>query len=224
MLMARLLLENFNPDAPGTNRYVDAVALSDAEASELARLLNELVGSKDFQDASFFVEGMTIPGQREVRELREIYLSGRKRGGRSRALGSIRWYEFQARLGIVKDADRRTGTEPMNFMYFLEMERRLLGLSGLHPHVIPIILKLVAAQHQSIEAVRQGHKWLPHGTIKNLVLAPFSCREEHNIPTAQLAAAITVVADISVLFTTRDWGVTGTISTIAGASIAAVRK
>ena len=41
------------------------------------------------------------------------------------------------------------------------------------------------------------------------------------MPTSRVAGIASIVANMSVLFSTRDWSVAGTLSTIAGAGIAA---
>lgn len=44
---------------------------------------------------------------------------------------------------------------------------------------------------------------------------------DSTLSKSRLAAVISIVINSSVLFTTRDWSVTGTLSTMAGAMIAA---
>src|SRR5882672_5100196 len=219
-LMAKLLVENLKPQESGSNRDVNSVMLTDGEAREIIELLNRIVESEEFQLRSFFVEGMTLPGAEESRVLREIFLSERKRRGRTRTLASVRWGEFQFRLGIIKDPIKGGRARPMGQEHFIAMERQLLGAAGLHPYVIELLLEIVRSHWNDIEDTRAGQKSLVHGSLKKIVVEPFQCWHEepgYHASTSQIAAAITIIADSTVLFTTRDWGVAGTLSTMAAA-------
>lgn len=227
-LMAKLLLECVDSDAAGSNLPSGVIALTDKEADELINRLEDLLNSRGFIEACYFVEGLTLPGEQNESRLREIYLSARKRRGRSRALASIHWSEFRSRLGIKESPALATRTVPMDFEYFKKMEERLLSTTGIHPRVITLIMRVVSSQAQQLEQIRRGQRSLQHGTVKPLVADPiFRWREQRSqsrdlrISTTKIAAAITIVANISVLFTTRDWSVTGTLSTMVGALAAA---
>ena len=226
VLMAKLLLERMDSGATGSNLPADMVTLTDTdrEADELVDRLEKLVNSREFIEACYFVQGLTLAETQDESQLREIYLSARKRRGRTRARASTHWAEFQARLGLVKRLTFRTRTAPMGFEYFLKMERRLLSASGLHPRVIELIMRLVGNQASQVEKIRSGQRSLEHGTVKPLVADPIHRWREQRlqsrdlqVSTRSIAAAITIVADIAVLFTTRDWSATGTLSTMAAA-------
>jgi hypothetical protein len=110
----------------------------------------------------------------------------------------------------------------------MKMERKLLSAAGLHPRVVELLLKLIDSQRTEIEQFRSGQRSLELGSIKKLVITPFKRwweqakpLHDRQISTTRIAAAMTVIADMSVLLTTRDWGIAGTISTVAGATVAA---
>ncbi|HKJ00416.1 MAG TPA: hypothetical protein VKB51_18225 [bacterium] len=222
-LMVRLLLENMDQHAD-SNLPPGMVALTDKEADELVRSLEALVGKREFVEACYFVQGLTNPDSAEQARLREIYLSARNRRGRTRALASIHWAQFQARFGLINENTRHANTARMDFAHFKRMEERLLASLGIHENVIKLVLWIIDDQESQIEMARVGRRSLRHGTIKPLVADPiYRWRENRGktrdlrVSTTSISAAITIVANISILFTTRDWSVTGTLSTMAGA-------
>ena len=224
VLMAKLLLEHMDQGAVGSNLPAGMVTLTDGEANELIARIEDLVNSRDFLEASYFVEGLTIPGVEEEARVREIYLSARRRRGRTRVLASTHWSEFQVRLGITRNVVRGTRAEPMSFEYFREMEKRLLLAAGIHRRVIELVIRVVGSQAPQIEEIRIGQRSLGHGTVRQLVIDPLRRWHEQlanfqgrHVSTTRIAAALTIVADTGVLFTTRDWSVAGTLSTMAGA-------
>lgn len=224
MLLAKLLLECINSDSMGSNLPSNMVTLTDSEADELASSLEKLVNSRDFMETCYFVEGLTLQGTRNDPGIREIYLSARKRRGRSRAMASMHWSEFLVRLGLYKKAPWSVRCTPMDIEYFQRMEERLLAASGLHPKVVKLIMGVIDSQTPGLEEIREGNRSLKRGTVKPLVADPIFRWREHrrepldlNISKKNVVAAITIVADASVLFTTRDWSVTGTLSTMAAA-------
>lgn len=231
LLLSKLLLEQLDRDTERSNLPTDIVALTDAEAAELLDLMENLVNSREFAQACYFVEGVTYPESTEELQLREIYLSGRKRRGRTRALANLHWSDFKTRLGILKTLTWTPRTEPMTLDYFQTMEERLLRSAHLRPEVVNLVLRVIGHQIEYLDGIRSGQRTLKHGTVKELVGDPFfrwrrsrSHRDDLQIPANKIAAVITIVANISVLFTTRDWSVTGTLSTMAGAMAALSAK
>jgi hypothetical protein len=90
--------------------------------------------------------------------------------------------------------------------------------------VIELIMRVISAQANQVNKIRRAETSLDHGIIKKSVIEPFlSWREQpkaaHDEPVSKVrfASALTIIADLSVLFGTRDWSVTGTISTMASA-------
>ena len=170
----------------------------------------------------------------EEQPAREIYLSWRKRRGRSRAMASTHWQEFLVRLGLSRERGGYWRAAPivhadrMTTQKFLTLERALLESSDLNARVRELVLRVVTAQSAAIESIRDGEKVLPRGDLTRL---PMKIAQEVDIArrtvgvqpmsTQKVAGIITIVADMSVLFTTRDWSVVGTLSPIAGALVAA---
>jgi hypothetical protein len=229
-LMARLLLEQLNNQFSDSNRTADEVVLTDEEANELMGLVNQLVESKEFAETAFFVEGLTDANTSNDRQLREIYLSARGRNGRSRALASYHWAEFRVRLGIVESPVWNVAAAPMSLDHFHQMERKLLMAAGVTPRVADFVMKIVTAQDTGLQQLREKKRSLPRGIVKRAIWDPFSRlvgKGAHRscdrlVSATRVAAALTLMSNISIMFTTRDWGVAGTLSTMAGALAATV--
>ncbi len=226
--MARLLLERLDTLPSQSNLSGDQIALSDIEAEELLQLLEQLVSSGEFKRACHFVEELTAP-QQNFRPLREIYLSARKQLGRSRAVASFHWSDFLTRLGIRAPDAWYVRSTPMSLDHFHGMERKLLLSAQLNPRVVNFVLKVVAAQDAGLEAIRAGNRALVRGAVRNAIELPLSkLRKMHgkvmdqDMSATSIAHAMTVICNSSVLFTTRDWSVTGALSTMAGALAASV--
>ena len=223
MLMGRLLLEYVDQGSMGTNVPANKITLTDSEATALLEGLETLSGSREFREASYFVEAITSQDPKEEIRAREIYLSGRQRRGRSRILATADWLDFKARLGIGQEVfswTRRPGL--LDFTRLQNMERRLLLAAGLDKRAVDIAMVTLVSQKQEIEELRNRRRQLRHGIIRNLVLIPFHKWRDRvmdlEISKDRITAAILIVTDVSVLFTTRDWNVVGTLSSLAGAA------
>lgn len=231
-LIAQLLLQHSDPDSISGNIPMGAVPLSDSEAEELADLIDSLVSNRRFLEVSYFVEGITAQDDRNESALKEIYLSARKNRGRSRAMASTHWAQFRSRLGTDKYAVRRIRPEMMSFGRFLEMERRLLSSLGVHPRVVNLLLKVIEFHEGEIEELRDSSAAIPHGTFKKIISSmteTVGARDmqsvyDNLVSHTDLSAVATFIANSSVMFTTRDWGVAGTISCMAGALIGMRRQ
>ena len=115
----------------------------------------------------------------------------------------------------------------MDIDKFMTLERKLIESTGLHPRVRDLIMRTVRAKEASIESIRNGDATLPKGSLTKL---PLRIAQEIQasrlvgvkpMSTQKMVGIITIVADTSVLFTTRDWNVVGTLSNLAGALVAA---
>jgi hypothetical protein len=222
LLMSRLLLEALDPPLHQSNRPTHSVTLTDREAQELLALLTTLLGSHEFNFACSFVEGISqkdFPNE----ALREQFLSARKRKGRTRALASIHWSQFLNRLGRSNSHIPYGHVEEMPLDHFFAMERRLFRATGINPKVSNFISEQLYAQSEELEEVRDGAKPLVRGSVKKDVGELVACglKSIRHLSAARISAAIIIVANASVLFTTRDWSVTGTLSTMSGALAAA---
>ena len=94
-----------------------------------------------------------------------------------------------------------------------------------HPRVTALVNDLLQKKRGDIEAIRNSNKRVSLQIVKNVVrpiveglkVGGYGRPDYNVIGKYNVSALWTVVSDLSVLFTTRDWGVTGTISTIPGA-------
>lgn len=101
------------------------------------------------------------------------------------------------------------------------MEVRLLRALRVHPALEKLIEDLVIRRTDLFERFEQREQILLSGQIRRGVMSLV----EHlrgslggiHVSKTQLVGVATVVSDVTVMFSTRDWGVAGTLSTIAGA-------
>jgi len=155
--------------------------------------------------------------------LRELFLAARKRRGRTRALASIHWSQFLNRLGRPTSHVPYGYVEKMTPDHFFAMERKLFRATGISPIVSNFISEQLYLQKGELEEVREGAMPLSKGSVKKGVDEIFirGLKGMRCVSAARISAAVTIVANVSVLFSTRDWSVTGTLSTMCGAVAAA---
>lgn len=213
-----------------SNRDPEYIPLSDAEAATLLALLEEFISTKRLKESAYFVENVFSQSYDAAR-LREIYLKWRKRYGKSRAVATVQWQNFLARLGAIASfagSDRiwyRATATRMSSAHFLRMEHRLIEASGLSPHVKSLIVEYLNSRIDQVEQVRNRTLTLRSGQVaakpREIIEAlkrDASTPVGHEpIKTTKIAAVMTIVLDLSALYTTRDWSVTGFMSTVAGA-------
>lgn len=198
------------------------VPLSDQSAATLLTLLEGYIASKKFRDRAEFIELLSSGGSSKL--AREIYLRGRSEAGRTRVAASWQWGDFQLRLGIGNDIARGSSATYMDFGHFLRMEERLLAELQLHPRVRALVIQMVVDRKSEVEALRNGRMKIGRGSVRDV---PKPIVEElqqpkpdggHMLPLKKVVALTTLTADLSVMFTTRDWGVAGTLSAMAAAA------
>lgn len=221
-LLAKLLIEATDSSNERPNVPRKHVVLSDAEAKELTDYLELIANSRSFIEASFFAEAVTDPLLES--QAKEIYLTARKRNGRDRMMASNQWASFQIRLGINVPGYQIVKAETMPLSYFKRMERKLLLSADLSPRVVDLLMSVVEQQENALADIRKQKRKLQTGLIKASVMNPVlkwaKCSDrvaDRAMSREKVAGIMTVVADTTVMFTTRDWGVAGTLSTIAGA-------
>lgn len=214
------------------NHSYEEVPLSNAEAARLIELLEELLSSKKFLESCHFVEGLSRGREADIATLRDIFNYWRGRTGRNKSMSWLHFNEFLRRYNSEIDPERSRHLprlREMSFSYFMRMERILLAAAPLSPRVRALTLSVVKKFEADIELARRGLKPLPNGVIKaqprvlleGLRVSNLSVVGMPTFAATQIVGIVTLVADTSVLFTTRDWGVAGTFSTIAGAMAAA---
>ena len=214
-----------------SNATCDEVPLSDTEAIRLLELLEQFVTSKKFVEGSYLIERLFGPGALYDGELRDIYLSWRRRAGKSRAVARIQWENLLGRVGIWTtsrgnpDVWYRASANPMPIDHFVRMEARLANAAQVHPRVKALILKLVNTRLSFIQDVRFGREELAPNSISEppkelLATLRRESGSRVGVPpmkTSKLVGIMTIVMDFSAIYTTRDWSVTAFLSTIAGA-------
>jgi hypothetical protein len=212
----------------GANYTENEVALSDREAARLIELLEELLSSKKFLEGCFFAEEITKGSRADIGRLRNIFTEWRNRSGRAKSMSWIHWNEFLMRFNLVTMPSHERllpNRKQMEFDYFLKMERILLQNSGVAPQVTGLVLRMISKRSDYIEEARQGHREIKANTISSEIkrLVEEMKIDGHarlsvgSISAQRAAGLLTIVADSAAMFTTRDWGVAGTLSTMAGA-------
>jgi hypothetical protein len=228
VLLGKLLLEHVGQGRRSSNLPNPSIALTDSEANHLLALIEQLLSSREFLESTHFVEALTLPGEAEESKSRELFLSNRKRRGRSRILASTHWAEFKARAGLsgltLVSGHR---ISPMDLGQFQEMEGRLLQASGAHRDVVELVMKTLRSHLPEVQEIRDRKRSLRHGVLRRILLEPYerwnkgvSSTLDREVSVDQVSAAMLLVADVSVLFTTCDWGVAGTLSAMASSTIA----
>lgn len=201
----------------------------------LIDLLEEFATSRKFVEGAYFVEKLTQRNIDEDGDIREIFLSWRKFYGRSRSMASTHWHDFLLRFGRIRYEYARGLTRApyeMSYSHFREMERLLLTRSGVGDRIKSIVLTVVDKYQTEVESARRGDLPLPMGSVSKLPKAISSALQKQRddrigaptLSASQAAGLMTVLTDVSVLFTTRDWGVAGTISTIGGGIAATIHS
>jgi hypothetical protein len=228
-LLSHLLEDSLVQTGERTNLPLRSVALSEAEKRELANLLGSLLEDRSFYLALSFVDGiLNLNGLRDE-QLREIYLSERKKRGRTRVLSSKLWADFLARIG------RRSGwttwgssAHPMDYSHFLKMEERLLNALKFPRSVIREAVQLISRLQTSVEQVllkSAQAKAAVEDTTHDLLIRlreTLRSRSVQELSKSQVIGLAIVVANTSVLFTTRDWSAAGTMSAISGGLVQTV--
>lgn len=213
-----------------SNHESEYTPLSDREARKLLELLEEFVSTKRFIESAYFVEKLFSDSYDSI-ELREIYLKWRRKYGKSRAVATVQWQNFLARLGAIspfEGADRvwyRASASRMSLDHFLRMEEKLLETAGLSPRIRALVMTYLRSRAESVEQVRNRKTRMHIGQVSakpKEIITALKCDQQSQfghqpLKTSKIAAVITIVMDFSALYTTRDWSVTGFMSTVAGA-------
>jgi hypothetical protein len=232
-LLAKLIGEE-SPSQKG-NSFPDSVALTDSEASRLVELLEELVTSKSFLEGAFFTEQISLGHGADLNQLRSIFTYWRAKKFRNRSMSWLHWSEFTMRLSAqcFPAGQRVAGPrKEMTIAYFKKMEWILLRNADVTPRVSALIVEMIGKLEVEIEATRNGFSPLKPGSIANepksllneLKADRLSVLGLRSFPANRLAGILTIVADSTVMFTTRDWGVAGTLSTMAGAIATSIKS
>jgi hypothetical protein len=216
-LLERLLLEcTYNQG--GANVADGTAPLSDEDARELVTRIDAALESKEFWETSYLIEAISR-GQRE--KARDIYLSARARNGFSRIMSGSKYHSFLVRLGYEKSY--LPGTMEMDYEYFVRMERKLHLQIGIQPVIVDLLERFLWTHAEQVNAARKGTNQIEDGLLIKSLKAVRPIRDvrgrfvDEIWSTNRIAGALTLFANMTVMFTTRDWTVTGTMSAMAGA-------
>lgn len=223
-LIGSLILESENPCCSLPNSSCCNIPISDNEADIICELISDYQNNYMFSRKLKFIESLSDPSREFDAE--KIYFEELKRQGRGTIHRSNKWGDFLRRFG------RPTITSPytkrMSLAKFKEMERTLFEASGMHPVVVDLLIQQISLAELEIEAVRDGRFLFHKGEILEQILKLKDDLQAKPHPLRSISAAkasglATLIADCGVLFTSRDWGVAGTISTMAGALLLGIR-
>lgn len=218
VLLSKIVLEEHRQSYAGNvgeNRFL----IGDKDSMALCNLLTEYVNSHSFLRGATFAEMVSDGRLSDDSKAREIYLKSRSERGRTRVLASRQWIDFRARLGLPLPA-YSSGVYRMDGDQFVEMEVRLLRALNVHPALERLIEDLVIRRKDLFERFEKREQILSLGQIRRDIVALVSKLKNSaggaSVSKTQVVGLATVVSDVTVMFSTRDWGVAGTCSTIAG--------
>lgn len=211
-----LLLEKLLDEASVVQGNIEnAVGLSHEEAQELTVAINHKLESKEFWNAAALVENLS-QGNREA--ARHIYLEGRARRGASRIMSSNHYHQFLVRLGFERP--HLPDLRPIDFEHFVRMERRVWSAIGVSPHIIDLLERYLRQNKKEIELARAGKLPLASGKIireaRSLRPPEGTSAWDYVLQSNRIAGALTLFSNMGVMFSTRDWSVASTMSTLAG--------
>lgn len=227
------LLSNAEPMGGRGNQGIDTILLSDKETVELARHFDRLLQSRWFLEAIYFVDQIYGGFHVNLEALKAIFVAGTKRNGRGANIHStLKWQEFLIRLGAMKPIWPNRNVKPMSFDHFIRMERRLLEHLRLAVRTRDLIMSVASSGRENHERLGAFDFTTIYGErldrqyegeeslfrrVRDRTRAIFSDALKREASAQQLAGLTTLIANSSVMFTTRDWGIAGTISTMCGA-------
>lgn len=232
------LLSHSYPVGNCRNQDSNTVVLSDKEAAELSRHFERLLGSREFLESIYFVDQIFGRSKSHRQDLKSLFTTASKRKGRAaNVLSTLKWHQFLMRLGLLRP-NWPNDPQPMSFDHFLNMEQRLFKQLGLRARTCEQLLDVGSngrERHEQLtkfdftsihgERLDRAHEpaTLPFHRVKERVRV-FADTIRRDVTSQQLAAWTTIVVDSSVMFTTRDWSVTSTISQMCGAIPLAIIK
>jgi hypothetical protein len=205
-------------NAPSTE-----IVFSPRESFALERGVGNVLDDRNLFHSLYFVENLVSNGGATEDDLKEIYLQQRKRFGYDRALSSARWHEYVTRLGMRKGSlsTYLRGAEMMTFDHFIRMEKKLFSIQNISSDVSDFAISLIQKNRAQVDEIRStsfnDRSQAPRlGFVSRVKSSLNSIRESNSMPPEKLAALMVVITNSTSLFSSRDWSVAGTISTMAG--------
>ncbi len=228
-VLAKHLVESREGAETESNVGSGKLVLTDSQAIELFELIEAYLSQEQFRSRSRFIDGLSDRRRMSAaskKSVRRLYIEGAREYTTPGVMESMKWRDFQVRFGVKFEDTMRAKATRMNIEYFGQMERKLFNEVGLHPDVVELAMGIVEDNMSFVEDVRKGNAFLEQGSTREVFeRVGRECRGDENqypwsglINRGNVASAIIVVSNLSTLFTTRDWTVTGTLSAIAGSA------
>jgi hypothetical protein len=210
------------------NAPKDYAVLTDPEMEMLADELESYIDQNSFVKYAYFIDNIFSSSRDDI-ALREIYLSERKKRGRSRAMASQHWSELKSRLGLL-DRHWASDAVPMNESTFLKLEKQLIDATIETPGFRSHIMTTVAQNSQFRKVLTEdgGQSKSPSTyTLLNKTLGQLRSavegRSHHKAISASRISAIGgLLIDCAAMFTTRDWSTAATHSGLATTAALAI--
>lgn len=219
--LSQLIGEHLSRTTP--NATDSEFLLLSSEAQDLGVSIAELLEDRDFFGAVDFVDGLCSDHLNEER-LKAAYLAGRKRAGYSRAVATSQWHQYLTRLGSKRTSQSTLviSAKRMEFEQFLFMERRLFDELKIIPRSRNFLMESIKANQSIVEEARDlAANFRGQSPIKRIMRNTREVLDQlrsgvDKLSVSQVTGLTILVANSTVLFASRDWGVAGTISTMAG--------
>ncbi|MBS0269150.1 MAG: hypothetical protein JSS54_09245 [Proteobacteria bacterium] len=224
-LLSKILIENV--DGCGGNHEPGKVSLSDHQASELLELLEILIQDERFFRRLAFVNQIVDASPLDEKlDLKLARLTGKRPIGAGIGMTSENMRKWRVRLG-ASFPQQANDPLPMTFTHFLKLEQKLLNELGVDPRVAGLVMNAAARNEQVFLSLlrsingqngpaAEAPKVFRLQDLTRKFLKPLSDAHVREFPKDRVVGLFTMVSNTSILFTTRDWGVAGTISTLCG--------
>lgn len=233
-LLSKIIIENL--DGVADNRSSDMLTLTDAQAGELLRLLEQLMQSETFLRKLSFVNLIVDASPDDPKlDLKLVRLTGKRPIAAGIGMTSETMRKWRVRLGVCPPIGPKDPA-PMTFGHFLKMEERLLAALDVDPRVADLVLRVAARSEYALRELllaisggildeAKSPRVLRLGALKRMFVPLLSDTHIRELPRERVGALFMAISDMSVMFTTRDWGVAGTMSNIcAGLAMYNVHK
>lgn len=204
------------------------IMLSHEDGVRLLELIRNTMNQIEFQKKLEFTEKIYSKDFSDIQTCKETFKFLRKRNKQSSVMVTGKWHDLLLRLGS-SHGYRYTGANAskMSFEHFIKMERKLLKKLNVHPAVVATLVELMELEKDYIETIRQGREVVGQGKITATLSSAVNQlsdkvsgkKNDIRFPALNMASVLGITANAGVMFTTRDWSATGTISVIASQSI-----
>lgn len=225
------LLQKINKNNNANLNYSnDEIPLSDLETVLLIKLLTDYNETKETIQRAYFIRNI-LNSNEDNQNLREIYLTIREKYGRPRMVPAVRWAEYRKRLGLSSHNPTKRKIRTMPRDHFLQLEEKLFMNLDFPPEIINNLMYYITEEWHKFESFRKRDNSLFNKKNKTIILSILDKIQVSNEPIKEpflskinLSSLVTLIANGSVMFTTRDWSITGTISQIISESMNLIKS